>query len=78
MIAGIMNRLGINGLGKQKNTIEETKAPEQEKVPPTNPELLKANEELNNMSKDNRTDALLKNTAIISSEFLQFKDRIGC
>jgi len=76
MLEGIMNRLGFNGLGKQTKTIEETKAPEQKKLPPTNPELLKANEELNNMSKDNKTDALLKNTAIISSEFLQFKDRI--
>lgn len=76
MLEGIMNRLGFNGLGKQTKTIEEIKAPEQKKLPPTNPELLKANEELNNMSKDNKTDALLKNTAIISSEFLQFKDRI--
>jgi len=76
MLAALQKMIGINGLGKQTKTIEETKAPEQEKVPPTNPELLKANEELNNMSKDNRTDALLKNTAIISSEFLQFKDRI--
>ena len=76
MLARIMNQLGLNNLGKQTKTIEETKAPEQEKLPPTNPELLKANEELNNMSKDNKTDALLKNTAIISSELLQFKDRI--